>query len=159
MEIALANYQKKIPLQTKQIQKIAQLILRYEGVHSGSLSLVFVTRQKIRALNKKFLDRSTATDVLAFDLRQSFFKTKKRGEIIGEIIISPDAAKQNAKIYGTSVGDEIILYVTHGILHLLGYDDHDSTDIKKRREKEKEILQYLSHEHDSQNRRDRPQNF
>lgn len=64
-------------------------------------------------------------------------------EISAEIVISVDAAVQNARIYRVPLAEELILYVIHGILHLLGYDDHASDDIRKMRRRERQILRYL----------------
>jgi probable rRNA maturation factor len=147
MEIALENLQKKAALNPPQILKVAKTILRHEGVQKASLSIVFVTRQRIKALNKKFLHRDHSTDVLAFDLRDGAFlgrKEKRKLKVItGDIIISTDAAWKNSRIYGTALSQELALYIIHGILHLLGFDDHRSGDIKKMRKKEQEILSCL----------------
>jgi len=104
---------------------------------------VFVTRQRIKALNKKFLHRDYVTDVLAFDLNDNGPSKRKLKEIVGDIIISTDAALKNAKVYETELAQELTLYVIHGILHLLGFDDHTHKDAQKMRKKEQELLAYL----------------
>jgi len=89
------------------------------------------------------------TDVLAFDLREcrdssrAVLTGKRKNEIAGEIIISTDAAIRNSRIYKTSMDKEIVLYIIHGILHLLGFDDHKPNDVQKMRKKEADILDYL----------------
>jgi len=129
------------------------MILRHEGVTRASLSVVFVSHQKIKALNKKFLHRDYGTDVLAFDssdrglTRQK--NKRKPKSITGDIIISTDAAHKNAKVYDTTIAKELTLYVIHGVLHLLGYEDHKTQDIKKIRKREHEILKYLGAKIDS----------
>ncbi len=100
-----------------------------------------MSSQKIRAFNKKFLSRDHTTDVLAFDMCEGGFSRKENIPLLGDIIISTDAAIQNAKIFKTSVKHEIVLYIIHGILHLLGYDDHKSRDIRLMREREQELLE------------------
>lgn len=127
-----------MPLNLAQIVRIARTILHHERIGRGSLSIVFVTALKIRNLNRKYLKRGYATDVLAFDLKEG-----KCGGITGDIVISTDAALRNGKAYKTSTGKEIVLYLIHGILHLLGFDDHAPRDIRIMRKKEREILQYL----------------
>ena len=57
-----------------------------------------------------------------------------------EIVISVDAAKRNCKVFKTTLGEEIVLYIIHGLLHLLGYDDGTKKDIAKMRKKEGELL-------------------
>ena len=99
-----------------------------------------MSSQRIRALNKQYLNRSYATDVLAFDLAEGKTSTQ---EVLGDVIISTDAARQNARRFQTPVKEELVLYVIHGILHLLGYDDHKPADVKKMRAKEKQLLTIL----------------
>lgn len=112
------------------------------------MSIVFVSSQKIRALNKKFLNRSYATDVLAFNLGGNGLVHAKsgkelHGKVIGDIVISTDAAKQNSQKFKTTEQHELVLYIVHGILHLLGYDDHEAADIRRMRIKEQEVLSHL----------------
>jgi len=141
MQILIENLQKKIPLNLLQIKKITKQILRYEGVKDSELSIVFVTSQRIRALNQKFLHRNHATDVLAFDMRDP--GEAKDASLVGDIIISTDAAIQNAKTFKTSIEHELVLYVIHGILHILGYDDHTPKDVKKMRQREAGIIKKI----------------
>ena len=131
--------------------RVIRKILRYEGVLKGSLSFVFVTDQKIKSLNKKYLKHDYATDVLAFDLgrqdssvSQRVVKLRHAKTLDGEVIISTTAAVKNAGIFKTDPIAEITLYIVHGILHLLGYDDRTAKDIKRMRKKEKELMRILN---------------
>lgn len=147
MEIILEDLQKKVPIPPKKILRMIRAILRHEGVDTASLSVVFVTCQRIRALNKKFLGRDCATDVLAFDSKEchngAVLPDEQDRRIAGDIFVSTDAAMRHAGMYQTSAGYEIILYVIHGILHLLGFDDGTRRGVKKMREKERELLEYV----------------
>jgi probable rRNA maturation factor len=102
-----------------------------------------VSHQRIKALNKKFLNRDHVTDVLAFDHCDNGSIKQKPRAIAGDIIISTDAALKNMKTYKTALPQELALYIVHGILHLLGYDDHKAGGIKRMRSKEQEILKSL----------------
>ena len=68
MDITIQDHQKKVRLNSFQIIKITKAILRHEQIGQATLSIVFVSHQKIRALNKQYLKRDHVTDVLAFDL-------------------------------------------------------------------------------------------
>jgi len=127
------------------ILKIVKTILRREGVREASLSIVFVSCQRIKAFNKKYLGREYATDVLAFDVTEHKATSRRRRiqRIDGDIIISTDAALKNARVFKTAVSQELVLYVIHGILHLLQYDDHKLQDKKKMRKREQELLSCL----------------
>ena len=148
MFVVINDLQKKTSLNISQIKKIIKCVFKHENVSEVSLSVLFVTNQKIRALNKKYLGRNNATDVLAFDStdEEVSYKTftKKVKEINGDIIISTDAAIKSARSYNTSVEYELVLYVVHGILHLLGYDDHSKKDILEIRKKEEELVKILA---------------
>lgn len=142
MEILITNQQKEVPLRPAEILTITRKILLYEGVKRGALSLAFVTDHTIRKLNQEFLGRSYATDVLAFDLRDAR-EENSRGFLRGDIIISVSTAHRQARVYKTSMRYEIILYIVHGILHLLGYDDHAPQDTTKMRAAEKKLMRHL----------------
>lgn len=84
-------------------------------------------------LNQKYLRHDYATDVLTFDMGS-------KAVLEAEIIISAQTAQRNAAEYGVSVKSEIVLYMIHGVLHVLGYDDHTPSGIKKMRRKEAELM-------------------
>lgn len=143
LEVTFADHQKKVRLNSLKILKITKAILRHEHIDQANLSVVFVTHQKIKALNKKYLNRDHVTDVLSFDLGDDATLKRKPKGVVGDIIISTDAALKNVKMYQATLSEELSLYIVHGILHLLGYDDHKPVDIKRMRRKERELLSYL----------------
>lgn len=138
MDITLDNQQKKVSLNLPQIKQIIKTVLRHEGLKTATLSVVFVTDSQIKLLNKKFLGRGYATDVLAFDLRD-----KETENLRGDVIISLDTVLRNSKIFNSSFAQEVVLCVIHGVLHLLGFDDHRPMDIKKMRAKEQQLLKIV----------------
>ncbi|QDU72298.1 rRNA maturation RNase YbeY [Mucisphaera calidilacus] len=85
-----------------------------------SLSVVFVGDEAMAQLHGKYLDDPTTTDVMTFDLRET-----EEGPIDGELVICVDEATREADSCGHGVERELLLYAVHGLLHLLGYDDHD----------------------------------
>ena len=143
MEITFKDLQKKVRPNSLQVLKITKKILHHENVDQAILSVVFVSHQRIRALNKKYLSRDHVTDVLAFDLSDNTPPKRNSKVVVGDIVISTDAALKHVSSHQTTLARELTLYVIHGILHLLGHDDHKSADAKKMRKKEKEILDYL----------------
>lgn len=130
--IEIQNLQKIIPINAKKLTGRLRRVLTHEKIKSGKLSFVFVTDVKIRALNKKFLRHDFSTDVLTFPDGEN--------PPSGEVIISVQTARRNAAAYDTDFHDEVFLYMIHGILHLLGYDDHRLADVKKIRAKEMELM-------------------
>jgi len=104
--------------------------------------LVFVTDAKIRRMNRSFLGRDRATDVLAFDMSDAQFsyQRKKAAVLEGEVVISVMTASRNAKQFKNSLEQEVTLYVIHGILHLIGYDDHQPAASSWMRRREQQLL-------------------
>ena len=142
MKIISTNLQTK-NLNQKLLKRQARQILRHEKISSGELSLSFVSDPLIKKLNKQFLSQNRPTDVLAFDLSQTKSPLARK-LIFGEIIISTDTAKRNARIFNTSFNYELTLYVVHGILHLLGFDDTSKYKTRLMRQKEIELMEFLN---------------
>ena len=138
-EITIRNLSKRTQIKPSQIVRAARKILKLERVRRADLSIVFVTDRKIRVLNKKYLKRDHATDVLAFDLREKISPKN----IVGEIVISDDTAFRNARLFKTTAKKELLLYVVHGILHLLGFNDHGRKDIARMRKREQRLLKLI----------------
>jgi probable rRNA maturation factor len=143
--VAIQNKQKKIPIRPHRVKSFIQALLQSEKILSADLSICLVTDSEMRFLNRKFHGHDDATDVLAFDLRDEgplcrLSKSEPR-RLEGEIIVSTMTAARNARTFESSPQSELALYLIHGLLHLLGYDDHGSTArIRKMRQKEQELL-------------------
>ena len=115
--------------------------------HNYELIITFVDDKYIRKLNNKFLKRNYITDVIAFPMRESFtMKSFKNGSsivVLGDIVISVERAKVQAKKFRCSFYEELALLIIHGTLHLLGYDDIKKKDTLIMRKKEQEILKTI----------------
>jgi len=96
-----------------QYDSLVKKILKRESV-SGEVNIVFVDDKKIRELNKKYRHKDKATDVLSFEMNEE--------GIVGDIAISTETTKANAKKYGVTYEVEVRRLIIHGVLHLLGYD-------------------------------------
>lgn len=137
MKIDIRNLQHAVRLNKKKISECAVYALNAMGENALELSLVFVDDLYIRGLNRKYRGVDAATDVLAFELRDS----KINDVILGDVVISAETAKREAADRGLSFQEEINRYVIHGILHLLGYDDENPRDMKRMKEKEEKLLE------------------
>lgn len=98
----------------------------------GTLSLVLVNNSRIKELNRKYLGRDRETDVLSFPKGEKFVSPEN---LVGEVVISVEKAKENARERGHTLKEELSLLVIHGVLHLGGYEEG-----KEMEEKEKRIL-------------------
>lgn len=101
----------------------------YEKLHihpASELAVVFVDNEAMSQLHSEWMGLEGPTDVMSFpmdELRPGTQQSPAQG-LLGDIVISPEVAAEHAAHGGHSVADEISLLVTHGLLHLLGYDHH-----------------------------------
>lgn len=125
----------------KEIEKVANAVLRAEKIFEASISVIFVDDKFITAINKKFLRHNYTTDVITFPL-----ETEK--EISAEIYINVLQAKRQAKEFGVSLKNELLRLIVHGILHTVGYDDieiKEQTKMIRKQEQYVAILQKQLH--------------
>ena len=123
------------------IKKAALCVLESFGKKSASIDITFLGDVGIKKMNKKYMSRNRTTDVLSFLLPAP--PSQNKGTIIGDIYISEDTARRNAKRFNTGFEKELILYTIHGVLHLLGFDDKTAGERIKIRKLEEEFLEKL----------------
>ena len=93
-----------------------------------SISLTFVDAQEMEELHIKWMDEPGPTDVLSFPMDMP----EAKGDVVtlGDIVIAPAVAAQQADAAGHSINHEIFVLATHGLLHILGYDHADPDEEK-----------------------------
>lgn len=131
-----------------QFQKYAQAILKLLKFKSAGLSVILVRDKKMAELNQKLMKHKGTTDVLSFSYIEKKGKVKLSSTVLnsnpplflGEIIICLDVAERNAQEYGTSFEYESALYLCHGILHCLGYEDETKKGFKEMQGSQIKIL-------------------
>jgi rRNA maturation RNase YbeY len=111
-------------------------IIISEGYKEGEISYVFCDDSYLLKLNVQFLNHDTLTDIISFD-----YSVGK--EINGEIYISLERVRENAKEFSESFFEELDGVIFHGVLHYCGYQDKDKEGAKRMREKENESLSKL----------------
>jgi rRNA maturation RNase YbeY len=104
--------------------------VKKEGFSIETLTYVFCSDKYLLKMNKDFLSHNYYTDIISFDLSET------PGNLIGEVYISVDRVKDNAKTHGTSLKEELHRVIFHGALHFCGYKDKKPTDTKKMRQME-----------------------
>ena len=98
-----------------------------EDLAIESLQYIFCSDKFLLNINKTYLKHNYYTDIISFDLSET------RGKLIGEVYISIDRVKDNAKTYKTALKEELLRVIFHGALHFCGYKDKKPGDIKKMR--------------------------
>ena len=133
LRIEISN-EHAFPLDEGRLKKGVRTVLRDAGIEDGEISVAIVDDAEMHALNRKYLDHDYPTDVLSFVLEEN------DGRLDGEIIASSDYATREAAIYKWRAEDEVLLYIIHGSLHLVGYDDQEPASKQKMREAERYYL-------------------
>lgn len=100
-----------------------------ESRRLGDISVIFCSDEYLLDVNRKYLNHDYYTDIITFDYCE--------GPVLsGDLFISVDSVRENASFYGTEFADELNRVIVHGVLHLIGYDDHSDEDISIMRSKE-----------------------
>lgn len=101
----------------------------------GNVNIIFCSDNYILDVNMQYLQHDYFTDIITFDYCE--------GKVLsGDLFISIDSVRENASFFGTEFKDELNRVIVHGLLHLIGYDDHSEEDIKVMRSKEDYYLSF-----------------
>lgn len=104
----------------------------------GDINIIFCSDNYILDVNQRYLQHDYFTDIITFDYCE--------GDVLsGDLFISVDSVRENSVFYGTDFENELNRVIVHGLLHLIGYDDHSDEDIRTMREKENYYLEIRSH--------------
>ena len=110
-----------------------RLVAESEIRRIGDISIIFCSDNYILDVNQKYLQHDYFTDIITFDYCEG-------DRLSGDLFISVDSVRENAVEYGTEFHDELYRVIVHGVLHLIGYDDHNDEDIAMMRKKENYYL-------------------
>ncbi|MDZ7620336.1 MAG: rRNA maturation RNase YbeY [Patescibacteria group bacterium] len=114
IHVDLANQQQLLRINRKRLERAVRVALRQAGRNHAEVSLAIVDDAAIAELHGRYLNDPTPTDVLSFPLESG------PGRLEGEVIASAETALHAAGQFGWAPGDELLLYVVHGTLHLAG---------------------------------------
>lgn len=130
IDIAINNRQKLLSIDANQLVGACRTIAAGDGHTSAAISVSVVDDDEMHKLNLEHLGHDYPTDVLSFPLSDDGEK------LVGEIVVSAGTALSNAEEYGNRGEEELLLYVVHGMLHLVGLNDKAPADAKKMRQAE-----------------------
>ena len=136
--VAVFNAHRRYRIRSQPIVKYVRRVLMKERRRKADVSIVFVDARSIRRLNREYLGHDFGTDVLSFCL-------EKKGILEGEVYVSLDSARQQARRYHVAFSNEVARLVIHGTLHLVGYDDGRPQQAKKMKKvEEAHLLHWFS---------------
>lgn len=116
----LQVYSEDSKIDKRKVHKLIQSLGKEFSFVVQFLSISFISSPALEVINKKHLKHHYATDVITFNY------SKQRGLLDGEILISFEDAKRNAKKFRVTYGKELFRLVVHGVLHLLDFDDNNA---------------------------------
>jgi probable rRNA maturation factor len=139
-KITVRNLQRKVPVDVVDLEKFARKALelclraprkkKTNPVQLPEISVLIVSDPRMASLHRQFMNESGPTDVITFQH--------------GEIFISAETARRNARRFGNALARELRLYVVHGLLHLHGFDDRDEANARKMQIVQRKILAEVS---------------
>jgi probable rRNA maturation factor len=162
-EVFCADEQTAVAVDLDRWQRLAELVLRDEGVRGlAELSVLYVGEAEIAELNLDHMGKTGATDVLAFPIDAAEAEVVPHNQplnrgpdrppsdpgdmplLLGDVVICPAVAARQAPEHAGTLDDELALLLVHGILHVLGHDHHEPTATAAMRARE---LQHLCAHH------------
>jgi probable rRNA maturation factor len=121
----IVNRQRRVPVAILPLQEFYERARRELGFVSGSVTIQFISDKSMAELNETYRNKRGPTDVLSFPANGA--RPSRGAEYVGDIAISPETARRNARRYSRSLPAELRILILHGMIHLAGYD-HEADD-------------------------------
>ncbi len=135
IDIKVFNSFEKIAINDLSVEKLARKILSEKSLNDKAvISIIFCDNKTLNNFKIKYFDEDVFTDIVTFKIEDKPF-------LEAELYISTEMAIDNAKEFKVSLNNEIIRLVSHGILHLIGYDDRNNSSSKKMFSVQEEIVE------------------
>ncbi len=110
----MLNRQRRVRLALSPLKEFLERVREELRLNGREVSVCFVSDRVIARMNSHFRGKQGTTDVLSFSSDCS--------DILGDIAISPETARRNARRFGRALPEELRVLILHGVLHLMGYD-------------------------------------
>lgn len=133
-KVSVTNSQKDLPFSRVAVRKLVRKLLAHLKVQCDEIDIHFVTKRAIAKLHEEHFGDKAPTDTISFPLDKTH---------LGIVFVCPAIAQEYAVKHNLDPYEETTLYLVHGILHLLGYDDLTPKERRKMRKKERECLRAL----------------
>ena len=135
------NFLQPITLRDRtRLKQFLVSLFKKEGKSLGELQYIFCSDDYLLDINRQYLNHDYYTDIITFDLSDTFGLADGGHSINAEIYISVDRVRDNAQEFGSSLRQELHRVIFHGALHLCGYKDKSPTQEKEMRKMEEKYL-------------------
>lgn len=143
MKVLVTNKQKSLPILARSARDAAKAIIAFEGSVYDEVGIHFVTPKKICQLHQTFFNDPSITDCISFPVDLFSFDLGETSKNLGDVFICPQVALDYAIKNNKDPYEETTLYLIHGLLHLMGYDDMEKEKRLLMRAAEKRHMQHL----------------
>jgi probable rRNA maturation factor len=140
--VPIVPHFEKVPADPAKLRRLVRTVCRRFGVSHAVVSIGIVDDGEIAALNRKFLNHEGTTDCLSFDLSEA---TRPEEPRIFDLVVNGALALREAAQRGHSAESELALYIVHGLLHHLGFDDATAAQARAMHRTEDELLRHLGY--------------
>lgn len=134
-EIRISSTQKSLRIPRKKIVSLVEWVARKEKIRLSDVEITIVGSREIARLNRQYLQHAGATDVISFDLTDATC-----AGISTLIVVCSDVAIRQAKHFGHGPQRELLLYIVHGLLHQMGYDDQEPAKAARMQARQEQLL-------------------
>jgi probable rRNA maturation factor len=134
LTVNISSSQTALRTPRKKITAMVEFLARSEAIELEEVDIAIVASRRMAALNRHYLQHAGATDVLSFDL------SIPGGGLVAQIIVCADVAVREARSRRIGPQRELMLYIVHGVLHVIGYDDTDPQAAEKMYARQEELL-------------------
>ncbi|MFI0435606.1 MAG: rRNA maturation RNase YbeY [Parachlamydiaceae bacterium] len=145
MIVNVMNEQEALKIDPLQVERLVQKVIEFEGQSCAEVNIYFVDTPTICDLHAQFFNDPTPTDCISFPMDEENERPEER--LMGEVFVCPATAIEYAIRHKKNVYTETSLYIIHGLLHLMGYDDIEEEEIvvmRKAEERHITLLQSLN---------------
>ena len=142
IQVQVTNHFEPLPVDASQLKRLVRTVCRRFGVLYARISIGIVDDAEISLLNERFRGHPGATDSLSFDLSD---ETEPDAAQVFDLIVNGEQATREAARRGHGARAELALYIAHGLLHHLGFDDATARQAREMHRTEDEILQQLGY--------------
>ena len=145
MSLTILNHQRTNKINPRFLKQVVAELFAELTITEAELGILLVSAKTMARVNWQFLQHTGSTDVITFDHRDFQFPISNRQlKIHGELFICVDEAVKQAKDFGTNWQSEVVRYVVHGVLHLLGYDDLKPDLRRTMKREENRLVRHLT---------------
>lgn len=141
MFVHFANSEDRFAISQEMVENIVTATLDFKGVSCDEISVYSVTAEEIARLHEEYFNDPSPTDCITFPLDS--LDDDSPYKVLGEIFVCPQIAFAYSQENKVDFGEELTLYILHGILHLLGFDDIEENDREIMRAEEFSCMEHL----------------